>query len=65
MTGTESELERLLTLEEVSRYLAIPKNTLYRWRVDGLGPKALKVGKHLRYRHADLEAWLDEHADER
>lgn len=58
-------LEPLLTLDEVSAYLGIPKNTLYRWRVDGGGPRAIKVGKHLRYRHTELETWLGQNTDER
>lgn len=61
---TSTELERLLTLDEVAYFLGIPKNTIYRWRVDGLGPRASKVGKHLRYRRRDLEAWLDANADD-
>jgi excisionase family DNA binding protein len=65
VTGPESELQQLLTLDDVSQYLGIPKSTLYCWRVDGRGPKALKVGKYLRYRHADVEAWLDGQVDGR
>lgn len=55
------ELERLLDLDEVAAYLGIPKNTLYKWRVQGEGPRAIKVGKHLRFRRRDVEAWLDAH----
>lgn len=41
------------------RHLQIPKQTLYRWRYQGSGPQALKVGRHLRFRRADIEAFLD------
>jgi predicted DNA-binding transcriptional regulator AlpA len=49
---------RLLFTNEVARLLVVPVTTLYTWRYKGTGPKALKVGKHLRYRLADVSAWL-------
>jgi len=51
--------DRLLSVDEVADFLAIPAGTLYQWRYRGLGPTALKVGRHLRYRPADVERWLD------
>lgn len=39
--------------------LGVPLATLYQWRHEGKGPKALKVGRHLRYRRKDVDAWLD------
>lgn len=53
---------RLATVEEVSDYLGVPIDTLYVWRSRGKGPRAGKVGKHLRYRWDDVEAWFDENA---
>ena len=50
----------LLSPESLSERLGgIPIDTIYRWNHQGTGPKALKVGKHLRYRPEDVEAWLD------
>jgi len=40
-------------------YLDIPVATLYDWRRKGVGPPGIRVGKHLRYRQRDVEAWLD------
>ncbi|MFI7607663.1 helix-turn-helix transcriptional regulator [Micromonospora sp. NPDC049366] len=51
---------RLATPEEVSEYLTVPVATLYQWRHRGIGPRASKVGRHLRYRWPDVEKWLDE-----
>jgi len=31
---------------------------LERWRVEGLGPAWLKVGRAVRYREGDVEQWL-------
>jgi predicted DNA-binding transcriptional regulator AlpA len=59
---TEGERRRLGTAEEVSEYLQVPVKDLYQWRHKGTGPRASKVGKYLRYRWADVEAWLDEQA---
>ncbi len=54
--------ERLWSAEETSRYLGIPIGTLYQWRVRGRGPRAYRVGRHLRYDPADVRAWLDRQA---
>lgn len=59
-TQNQQELDVLLTPEEVSELLHIPKKTLYQWSYSHTGPKTLKVGRHLRYRRSDVEAWLDE-----
>jgi len=51
--------QRLVTIDEVADYLDIPVQTLYRWRVDAKGPPAVKLGRHLRYRWSDVDAWVD------
>lgn len=48
----------LLTIEDLSKYLCVPIGTLYRWRSRGEGPVGYKVGKHVRFRQRDVEAWL-------
>jgi excisionase family DNA binding protein len=53
------EIERLLTTGDLSEYVGIPVTTLYHWRMRGEGPPAIRVGKHLRFRRADVEQWLD------
>ncbi len=55
--------ERLLTLPEVADHLGVPLQTVYQWRSRGDGPRGIKVGRHVRVRRDDLEAWLREHAD--
>jgi excisionase family DNA binding protein len=51
--------EKLLTIREVSELLGIPVGTIYQWRYSGTGPKAARMGRHLRYRPADVEAWVE------
>ncbi len=52
----------LLTVDEVSEYLGVPKATIYSWSSRGLGPRRYKVGKYLRYRRSDVDAWVDQQA---
>jgi predicted DNA-binding transcriptional regulator AlpA len=51
--------ERLWTIQDASQFLNVPVNTLYQWRVTGDGPRAFKLGKHLRYDPADIRSWLE------
>ncbi len=48
-----------MTAEEVSEYLKVPVATLYAWRYRKVGPPALRVGRHLRYRESDVVKWLE------
>lgn len=57
--------DRLLTVDEVAQWLGKPKATLYVWRTRRLGPRGIKVGNALRYRRSDVEAWLEQQADDR
>jgi excisionase family DNA binding protein len=45
---------------EVADILKVPLTTLYQWRYKGIGPPSIRVGRHIRYRWADVEAWLEE-----
>lgn len=58
-------MEKLMTTAEVAAYLGVSVQTLYTWRWVGHGPRASRVGKHLRYRRADIESWLDKQAERR
>ena len=60
-TATDDR-RNLATPEELSEFLGIPIGTLYAWNHRGTGPKALKIGRHLRYRWREVEAWLDAQA---
>jgi excisionase family DNA binding protein len=52
--------DRLWTVDDTSRFLGVPVGTLYQWRTRGQGPRAYRVGRHLRYDPADVRQWLDE-----
>jgi excisionase family DNA binding protein len=51
---------RLLTQDELARYLGVKPGTLSAWRYRGQGPPAVKVGHLVRYRPQDVNAWLNE-----
>jgi excisionase family DNA binding protein len=53
-----SGLEPLLSIEDLARYLGVPVTTIYDWRVDGKAPRAIKVGRHLKFAVSDVQAWL-------
>jgi len=52
-----------MTTPELAAFLGVPIATLRKWRREGVGPRAFKVGRHLRYRCSDVEAWLELRAD--
>ncbi len=58
------EPQRLLTVDDVARWLGKPKATLYTWRSRQVGPRGIRVGNALRYRRSEVERWLDEHTDD-
>lgn len=49
---------KLWSIKEVAAYLGIPVNTLYQWRSKGYGPAGRRMGKYVRYRPEDVEAWI-------
>jgi len=53
-------LERLLTVEDLAEYLGVPVATLYAWRYQRQGPPGFRVGRHVRYRWADIEKWISD-----
>jgi excisionase family DNA binding protein len=57
--------EPLLTTEEVANLLQIPVATVKAWRAHGKGPRGHRVGRHIRYFRADVDAWLEQRADPR
>ena len=49
----------VLTIEELSAYLRIPRSTLYKLVREGKVPSQ-KVGRHWRFRKEAIDRWLDE-----
>jgi excisionase family DNA binding protein len=51
-------MQPLLTTRAAAEMLCLNSRTLERLRVAGNGPRFVKMGKSIRYRPADVEAWL-------
>jgi len=53
----------VLTIDELSAYLKIPKSTLYKLVREGKVP-CQKIGRHWRFRKEAIDLWLEEtHGD--
>ncbi len=52
--------ERLLSTQDVADVLNVPVATIYSWRHEGKPmPPAVKMGRSLRFRRADVDAWVE------
>ncbi len=54
-----SAADHLLSPGELAAYLSVPLATIYRWRYHGKGPVSYRVGRHVRYKLEEVEAWLE------
>lgn len=52
-------MDKLLTPDETAELLNTPIANLSAWRYNGTGPAFIRVGRQIRYRPDDLEAWLE------
>ena len=55
----ENKTDNVLTIEELSVYLKIPKSTLYKLVREGKIPSQ-KIGRHWRFRKEAIDRWLEE-----
>lgn len=44
---------------QAAEYLSLSPRTLQTWRQRGNGPRFLKLGRSVRYRRADLDAFIE------
>ncbi len=44
--------------EELAELYGIPVGTIYQWRTKGYGPKGARIGRHVRYERAEVDAWI-------
>jgi excisionase family DNA binding protein len=60
--GNPMKVEKwqLDTTEEVAQRLKVSPETLRDWRKRGIGPRAVKVGRLVRYSRADVTDWLQQ-----
>ncbi|MGW4525129.1 helix-turn-helix transcriptional regulator [Amycolatopsis sp. NPDC004378] len=49
-----------MTTAEVAKRFRTVEGTVRYWRTVGYGPTGVKVGRHVLYRAADVEAWEEQ-----
>lgn len=54
-----SDVAELVSAQELADFLRVPLDTVYRWNYARTGPPYIRVGRHVRYRRADVDAWLE------
>jgi excisionase family DNA binding protein len=57
MTTNDAATVRHLTTLELAKREGVSIETVYVWNRDHTGPRYMRIGKHVRYRLADVEAW--------
>lgn len=50
--------EPLMTTKQAADTLQVKETTLEQWRWNGKGPDFVKMGRTVRYRQSDLDAFL-------
>ena len=53
-----SALEPALTLSQLAAHLSVSPQALYDLRSKGRGPRGFRVGRELRFRTSEVQAWL-------
>lgn len=56
-------LEPLLDVGELAAYLRVRVSTVYDWRTRGVGPRAYRFGKHLKFAVSDVRVWIEQQRD--
>ena len=56
----ERTLGPVLTLSQLATQLGVTVQTLYDLRSQGRGPRGFRVGRELRFRVSEVDAWLDQ-----
>jgi excisionase family DNA binding protein len=56
----QQEQPKWLSPEGLAAELGVPVKTVYVWNSKGTGPRAAHMGRHVRYRRADVDAWVNE-----
>lgn len=52
--------QQYFSTPQAGNYLGFSRKQLEHWRSAGCGPTYFKVGRHVRYGRADLDAWMGE-----
>ena len=53
--------QMLLDTDAVAALVGLSRQWFVKARISGIGPRYLKIGRRIVYRHADVLAWLEKH----
>ncbi|WP_295440835.1 helix-turn-helix domain-containing protein [Sphingorhabdus sp. EL138] len=53
--------QNLITPKQLAEMFAVNENTLEKWRLQGIGPKFIKIQRNVRYAANDVDRWTNEH----
>lgn len=57
--------DEYLSPADLAALIHVPVGTVYQWNYKGVGPRKTKVGRHVRFRRTDVDAWLESQSDPR
>ena len=58
METNNDTLDAVLSLSELAARLRVTVQTIYDLRSQGRGPRGFRVGRELRFRTSEIDAWL-------
>lgn len=58
VSDATDDRDRLVTIVEVACRLHICERTAWTYRAQGLLPQAIKLGNVLRFKSAEIDAWI-------
>ena len=66
-TSLSADFESILSISDLAASLGVPIQTIYDLRPHGRGPHGFRIGRELKIRTSEVDAWLRrlENDDER
>jgi excisionase family DNA binding protein len=55
--------DRMMTVDDLAEYLGLPPATIYKQRSEGTGPPGFRIGKYVRWKRSEVDAWLESKRD--
>jgi excisionase family DNA binding protein len=57
-TSHSTDFESILSISDLAARLGVPIQTIYDLRHHGRGPHGFRIGRELKFRTSEVEAWL-------
>lgn len=54
-----TQQDRLLSTKQVQGYIQASRVSIWRWEKEGKFPKHIKLGRSIRWRESDIQAWIN------